>query len=135
MALSVIHIYPQRKPCNPFKATYACTSNQSKVFSYKSLTLYIAKNEHKARNREYITTSASSFTYAIECNEIEWLYTSTRANFKRSFSSNDLVNLPSNGAAYPTSPNGLERPLSKCMFFEFSLNQVFVTCVWQLSRT
>lgn len=53
MALSAIHIYPQRKPCNPFKATYACTSNQSKVFSYKSLTLYIAKNEHKARNREY----------------------------------------------------------------------------------
>lgn len=77
-----------------------------------------------------IITSASSFTCAIECNEIEWLYTSTRANFKRSFSSNDLVNLPSNGASYPTSPNGLERPLSKCMFFECSLNQVLVTCVW-----
>lgn len=76
MALSVIHIYPQRKPCNPFKATYACTSNQSKVFSYKSLTLYIAKNEQDARNREYYT-SATSCTCAIGCNEIEWLNTST----------------------------------------------------------
>lgn len=133
MTLSAIHtsIYPQRKPCNPFEATFACTFNQSKVFSYKSLTLYIAKNEQEARNREYYT-SATSFTCAIGCNEIEWLYIPTRENFTRSFSSYDLVNLPSNGAAYPTSPNGLECPFAKCIFFECSLNQVntFVTCVW-----
>lgn len=137
IALTAIHIYPQRKPCNPFEATYACTFNHSNVFSYKSLTLFIAKQwTIEARNREYYT-SATSFTCAIGCNEIEWLYIPTRANFKRSFSSNDLVNLPSNGAAYPTSPNGLERPFAKCMFYECSLNQVniFVTCVWLLSRT
>lgn len=132
IALSAIHIHPQRKPCNPFEATYACNFNHSKVFSYKSLSLFIAKQwTTEARNREYYT-SATSFTCAIVCNEIEWLYIPTRANFKRSFSSNDVVNLPSNGAAYPTSPNGLERPFAKCMFYECSLNQVniFVTCVW-----
>lgn len=92
---------------------------------------FLSPNNEQLK-QEIENTSATSFTCAIGCNEIEWLYIPTRANFKRSFSSNDLVNLPSNGAAYPTSPNGLERPFAKCMFYECSLNQVniFVTCVW-----
>lgn len=76
MALSEIHTstYSQRKPCNPFEATFACTFNQSKVFSYKSLTLYIAKNEQKQEIENYYNyTSATSFTCATGCNEIEWL--------------------------------------------------------------